>query len=120
VLVIGSTPAFVTRCREAASRAGAVTWAVDIASVSLRIAQWEPVALVMTEDVFAFDPTKFEALAREHRTWLLTVEDERVAEEELEGRLRAAVQETDRASLRPPSLRPPDARRSERAPADAA
>lgn len=95
VACVGASPAFNARCREAGSRAGAFVLAVDLPSVLAVTARRRPVALVLTEAIYELDPATFSALARRYGAWLLIVEDEHVSQDELEGRLRAAVSEPE-------------------------
>lgn len=66
VLVVGCPPHVVDLCRDV-SPLGALVKECDFASAPTLAAALRPHVLVVTEDLYAFDPEEFDALARDVR-----------------------------------------------------
>jgi len=94
ILVVGS-PDLAARCREFV-RSGKSPPAhvkdCDVASAATRAAHWRPLAIVLTDDVSAFDAAEFDALAKDVSSTIIRVAGERIATSLLEPPLLAAVQ----------------------------
>jgi hypothetical protein len=91
VVVVGQTPAFIAWCRDVAAGLGAIVRPSDVAGAATAAAHWRPVALVLSEDVHAFDPVEWDALARDVGAMLLVTLDG-LEREELEALLARAIE----------------------------
>ncbi len=65
VLVVGATATFLRACRDATGEADVNVAAVTLAELAKAITEIEPVAIVVMEDIYAFDRVKFNRLALE-------------------------------------------------------
>jgi len=74
VLAIGCPPSLVSRCAAALSSTGALMRSCDMAGAATDVAQRRPLAIVIPQDVYAFDPAELDALARDVGASLLRVE----------------------------------------------
>lgn len=90
VLAVGCTEQIVQRCAKALTKIGAVVKECSIAGAVNVAVERKPLVILMLEDVFAFDPNEFTALARDLRSTLVRVEPD-VDEESLEGLLAVAI-----------------------------
>jgi hypothetical protein len=63
VLAVGSTGAILARCRDAATAVGVDLEPVALVSLARAAATMRPVALLISADVYGFDPGEFDALA---------------------------------------------------------
>ncbi len=75
VLAIGCSPDLVARCVQALEGIGVALRTCDFLNAATVAAERRPLALVMLEDLYAFDPLEFDALARDVRASLVRVED---------------------------------------------
>ncbi len=91
VVIVGASPALLERCHQAAATLGAVVVGADLGSLTHRCRSRPPAAIVVTEDVYAFDPRGFVALAREVGARLIQLSDDRVPREALLAALRLAL-----------------------------
>ncbi len=91
LLVIGGNPELVAACTAAAAPSAAVVRDCDVASAATMAAQWMPLAILVPEDVYAFDPDEFEALARDVRAGLVRIEDRGMSIEDLQSALVPAM-----------------------------
>ena len=74
VVVVGGTDQLVEACRRvAAGLASARVEPCEVVNVATKAAEYRPFAMVVTENVYEFDPLEFEALARDVGAELLTV-----------------------------------------------
>jgi hypothetical protein len=64
VLVVGCTATQLASWVGCAARAGVALRGVDLAGVTMVAQAWRPAAIVLTWDVYDFDPERFDALAR--------------------------------------------------------
>jgi hypothetical protein len=76
ILLVGPTPELL----EATQRAAQAVPSAEIVSCELkeaatRVAELWPFAIVMTDDLYAFDSAEFDALARDVQARLITVAD---------------------------------------------
>ena len=62
-VVLGVSAKFASVCREAASRAGTTYIGVSLADAPSVVVRERPAVLLLTEDVYSFDPERFDALA---------------------------------------------------------
>lgn len=62
-LVVGVSPRFALVCREAAERAGSTYIGASLAEAPGVVARERPEVVLVTEDVYCFDPERFDALA---------------------------------------------------------
>jgi len=100
ILVVGCSRTFARRCRDVAIIGQALVVETDIASMATVAAQTRPLAMIMLEDVCAFDTASFTGIASAVRSQLVMVADEEVAQIELEQLILGAIQnaESQRAS----------------------
>ncbi len=90
VLAIGCAPDLVARCAQALAGIGVALRTCDFLNAATAVAERRPLALVLPDDLYAFDPEEFDALARDVRASLVRVEDEIVVAK-LELLLTAAI-----------------------------
>jgi len=93
VLLVEGSFAFAARCREAAGRAGAILRECPAAMAAATAADWQPLALLVTEAVYASHTKEIDLTAKSVGATLLRLTSEEVTQEELDGRLRAVVAE---------------------------
>jgi hypothetical protein len=74
VLVVGGPPLLI-ECTEQAARSvpPAQVVSCELRDAPTRVAELWPFAIVMSEDLYAFDSAEFDALARDVRARLITV-----------------------------------------------
>jgi hypothetical protein len=74
VLVVGGPQALI-ECTQAAARSvpPAEVVSCELRDAPTRVAELWPFAIVMSEDLYAFDSAEFDALARDVRARLITV-----------------------------------------------
>lgn len=89
VLVVGGTPDLAAIVDEAAVAAQVLVHRCALEDVATVAAEIRPVALVMSEDIFLFDPPSFQALARDVHAMLLPLREGRVDLGKLQGKLKA-------------------------------
>jgi hypothetical protein len=102
VLAIGCSPDLVARCLRALEGIGVALRTCDFLNAATVAAERRPLALLILEDLYAFDPHEFDALARDVRASLVRVEDG-IAVAKLEMLLAAAI---DRAAAERGELLP--------------
>lgn len=90
VLTIGCSPALQNRVAHALLVTGAILKHADLAQAPNLVAERRPLAIVIPEEVYEFDPEEFDALARDVSASLLRVEAD-ITEEMLELLLGAAI-----------------------------
>jgi hypothetical protein len=90
VLAVSCPPELVARCAEAIAPLGLALQACGFLEAATMAAERRPLAIVVVEDVYAFDPDEFDALARDVRASLVRVE-EGITVPKLELILEAAV-----------------------------
>jgi len=74
LVVVSPEKELLAACRESARTIVAVDVEVtDVKSVATDVAKWRPFAIVIEEDLFAFDPNEFIALARDVAAEVITV-----------------------------------------------
>src|SRR5689334_15965446 len=66
---------------------------VDVGGAPAFVDSARPLVIVLLEDVYAFDPEQFDALAKSVGAVVVTLPGEEVGESQLESRLLAAVAE---------------------------
>jgi len=96
VLVIGASSELVDRCKQSASAIKLFVETADMANAATMAARSLPMVLVMTRDLYDFDPNEFDALARDVRAKIVRVTDEEVSQVELDTRILAAIAEAKR------------------------
>ncbi|MEJ7731807.1 MAG: hypothetical protein WKG00_21680 [Polyangiaceae bacterium] len=62
-MVLGVSAKFARACREAAERAGTAYIGVSLANAPSVVVRERPDVVLLTEDVYSFDPERFDALA---------------------------------------------------------
>ena len=92
LLAIGAGDGLFARCKASASASRLFIEAADMSNAATMAARHRPMVLVLTEDLFAFDPEEFEALARDVRGRLVRVTDD-ITQIELNTRVSRALQE---------------------------
>jgi len=106
-LVIGCAKDIVQVVEDAALSAQVLVAECTVAEATNAAAEMRPLVMIVSEDVYAFDPDSFEALAQDVRSQVLTVPTENVKPEELNAKLKALMLEAD--ELRPSwAGEPPD------------
>ncbi|WP_437594865.1 hypothetical protein [Sorangium sp. So ce1000] len=86
-------PALFSLCLTVAPGCGVLLHRCDAATAATIAAERRPLAILLSNSVYARDPADFEALARDVRSTLLRL-DEEVSERELEAMLNGALRET--------------------------
>jgi hypothetical protein len=98
VVVVGGPKSLVDATRNAAQvAASAQVETTELADAANTVAACRPFAIVMSEDVYAFDAAEFDALARDVNAVLVRVEDVTLAANKLE---RALMPKLGRAHRR--------------------
>jgi hypothetical protein len=95
VLVVGGVPDLVAAVEEAAVAAQVLVTRCSVADVTTVAVEIRPLVIVMSDEVFLFDPQSFRALARDVHSRLLTVRDEERRVGVLEGALKALMAEAE-------------------------
>ena len=95
VLVVGGTPDFAGAVEQAAVGAQVLVTRCALADVTTVAAEIRPLVMVMSDDIFNFDPESFDALARDVGSRLLTVREAQPDIHALEAKLKALVVEAD-------------------------
>jgi hypothetical protein len=83
VLAVHCSTDLLRRCVDAAAKAGMTARECDLRSMGRQATQRRPVAMVVPSYLHEFDPTEFEALARDVGAALLVV-DEEIGQAELD------------------------------------
>jgi hypothetical protein len=66
VALIAPAPLLLDACREVCHFAGVTSVEVtDVHGAATNVARWRPFVMILEEDVYDFDPTEFDALARD-------------------------------------------------------
>ncbi|WP_437963328.1 hypothetical protein WMF04_26780 [Sorangium sp. So ce260] len=86
-------PALFSLCLTVAPGCGVLLHRCDAATAATIAAERRPLAIILSNSVYAMDPAEFDALARDVRSTLLRL-DEEVSERELEAMLSGALRET--------------------------
>ncbi|WP_157906857.1 MULTISPECIES: hypothetical protein [Sorangium] len=86
-------PALFSLCLAVAPGCGVLLHRCDAATAATIAAERRPLAILLSNSIYARDPADFEALARDVRSTLLRL-DEEVSERELEAMLNGALRET--------------------------
>jgi hypothetical protein len=76
VLVVSCAPELVARCAQAIAPLGLALQECGFVEAATMAAERRPLAIVMVEDVYAFDPDELDALARDVRASLVRVEED--------------------------------------------
>jgi hypothetical protein len=76
VLVIGCPPVLVARCSQALEGMGVGLRACDFLNCATAVAERRPLAMVLLEDLYAFDPEELVALARDVQASLVRIEED--------------------------------------------
>ncbi|WP_433926095.1 hypothetical protein AB3662_24525 [Sorangium cellulosum] len=86
-------PALFSLCLTVAPGCGVLLHRCDAATAATIAAERRPLAIILSNGVYATDPAEFEALARDVRSTLVRL-DEEVCERELEAMLKGALRDT--------------------------
>ncbi|WP_437595339.1 hypothetical protein [Sorangium sp. So ce590] len=86
-------PALFSLCLAVAPGCGVLLHRCDAATAATIAAERRPLAIILSNSVYAKEPAEFDALARDVRSTLLRL-DEEVSERELEAMLSGALRET--------------------------
>jgi hypothetical protein len=74
LVVVAPSGELLSACRESARYvSGATVEVTDVKSMATDVAMWRPFAIVIEEELFAFDPNEFIALARDVAAEVVTV-----------------------------------------------
>jgi len=95
VLVVGGTPALEAVVQDAALRAQVLMTSCPVSEVTTVAAEIRPLVMVMSRDIFGFDPDSFYALARDVHSQLLTVKEEELEVDHLAAQLKALMLEAE-------------------------
>src|SRR4051794_30811508 len=90
VLTIGCSPQLRERCAAAITAIGAILLHGELAQAPTLVAERRPLAIVLPQALYDFDPEEFDALARDVSASLLRVEGD-ISEAMLELLLGAAI-----------------------------
>jgi hypothetical protein len=93
-LAIGLSPAFFSERVNTVVRGGAVIMPVALAEATEAAFRWRPTVLLVTDDVFSFDPDRFSLLAMTAGAVLAIVGSEDVGEEEVRALMCRALAES--------------------------
>jgi hypothetical protein len=74
VLAIACPPDLVARCAKALEGIGITLRTCDVLNAATAVAERRPLALVLVEELYAFNPAEFDALARDVQASLVRVE----------------------------------------------
>src|SRR5262245_6320239 len=96
VLLVGASPGLVERCCDAAAAAAVGVKECDLARLATQAALWRPLVIILPRDLYDFDPSEFDALAKDVGARLVTLVSEDVTIEELEREMVHAVEEAER------------------------
>lgn len=94
VLVVGSAD-LTARCREVLRSPRATPAHIkecDLPSAATHAARWRPLAIVLSEDLYAFDAPEFDALANDVHSKVVVVKEGRDSVAELEPMLLPALE----------------------------
>ncbi|WP_437825482.1 hypothetical protein [Sorangium sp. So ce1153] len=97
-------PALFSLCLTVAPGCGVLLHRCDAATAATIAAERRPLAIVMSNSVYAMDPAEFDALARDVRSTLVRL-DEEVSERELEAMLNGALRDTREMSAQRDAVR---------------
>lgn len=76
LVVVSPSDELLAACHEAARYVKVASVEVtDVKSVATDVAMWRPFAIVIEEELFAFDPNEFIALARDVAAEVITAPD---------------------------------------------
>jgi hypothetical protein len=90
ILAIGCPSPLLDACRRVLARTGGVLKESDVHRAATVAAERKPLVLLLSEDVYAFDPAEFSALARDVRAVLLLANED-VEEPALEVQIAFAI-----------------------------
>ena len=93
VLLVGCSAEFGPRCRRALADVAVVVRDCELARLATLTAAWRPLAIVVPEDVYSFDPDELEALARDVGARIIRFQDEETSLAEVSSAIRAASSE---------------------------
>ena len=74
-LLVGGTERLISAVSDAALSAQVLVAECTVADAATMAAQMRPLVIVMTVEVYQFDPDSFDALAQDVRSRLLTLDD---------------------------------------------
>ena len=94
VVVVGGPPSLVDAVQRACeSIPGAKIELASLRDAATKVASLWPFAIVMSEDMFGFDPTEFQALARDVAAKLVTLKTDHASTDALLTILRPKLRE---------------------------
>jgi hypothetical protein len=76
VLAVGCPLGLPTRIHDAAVAAGALTRLCGVVTYARQVAKYLPQVVIMTEELYEFDPRHFAWVAQEHGARLVTVPED--------------------------------------------
>jgi len=91
LMVIGDDANLEQVCQEMGRSLGSMVTIAPLAQATTRAARWRPFALVLPEHVYAFDPSEFDALARDVGAALVPVTTGRIDQPTLLETLKRAL-----------------------------
>jgi len=98
VLVVGCPEGLTLRAHDAAVSVGAAARMCGLVTLERALELYRPLAIAMTEDLYAFDPARFSRVARENGAEICTMRDdfeERELAELLAARMAEGTREPD-------------------------
>jgi len=95
-LLIGFSSTFFWERRDAVARAGAVAVDAPLTQAASLALEWHPAVMVITEDVYAFDPSRFDALAEIVGATIAVLRDEEETDFEVTRRVLRALFDSSR------------------------
>ncbi len=96
IMAVGCSQSFVEMCRRATARAGVIVEPVQLDGLATLVASRKPLVLVVQRDIYDFDPSEFDLLARDVGSSLVIIENEDMAFQALERRLVEGVNRAPR------------------------
>ena len=95
-LLVAASPGLAARCREAAGRAGTILREAAVAGAAATAAEWRPVVIILTEAIYADHAKDIDVIAASVKATLLRLANEEAGQDEIDGRLRAIIDELGR------------------------
>jgi hypothetical protein len=97
VVVVGGPEALIEAVRRVVALIGNATVATaDVKAAATQVARVRPVAVIMSEEIYAFDAAEFDALARDVQSTLIALPADAVPARVLQQRLTPLVMDAFR------------------------
>jgi len=101
IVVVGGPEALISATRQIVSIIGNVmVVTADVKAAATQVARLRPTAIVMSEEVYAFDAAEFDALARDVQATLISLPTDGVPSRLLQQRLTPLISDAFREYFR--------------------